>query len=126
MNLRGVTDSADILKDLEVHSFSIVNLGSNDAQSILSFVPRVLDNWVEQTYDDTLEVGRQLPRQGKEFIAVKTGLPVRSLIPTSTLSFCQEVIVSPSFYSLNLTLKIRCLIRRIVLREAFSVQLLAK
>lgn len=94
MKLRRVTEKEGIFDDLIEHSFSMLDLDDDGTlQSLLSRVEGVLDSWNEQTYDDALEIGRQMPvvESGREFLAVKKGVPVVALIPAHVLPFCMSV-----------------------------------
>jgi isopenicillin N synthase-like dioxygenase len=91
MKLCRASDHSSIFEELALHSFCLVQLDDEEVIASLPRVASVLDSWKEQTYDESLEIGRQLEKNGKEFIAVKTGLPSMSMLPTDVGKFCSKL-----------------------------------
>ena len=101
--LRQFSDVDSIVEDLLIHSFAIVQLPTSVVHEFLPRVADVLDSWQEQSYDEALEIGRQMPleKQKKEFIAVKKGLPANFLL-SSAADFCNRVFDAENELASNL------------------------
>jgi hypothetical protein len=86
-----VDDASGIWAQLTARSFAVVQLRDDTVHRHLARVAAVLDGIASDSYDEALEFGRlKLPH--KEFMAVKTGLPVASLWPNKEAKrFCEEL-----------------------------------
>jgi isopenicillin N synthase-like dioxygenase len=86
-----VDDASGIWAQLTRRSFAVVRLRDDSVHSHLARVATVLDGFASDSYDEALEFGRlKLPH--KEFMAVKTGLPLASLWPNKEAKrFCEQL-----------------------------------
>lgn len=94
MKLVPASDDVAIFAELVKHSFCLIQLDDDEGSKIhgvLSQVPAILDSWTNQTYDEALEIGRQLEKNGKEFVAVKIGIPTTDLLPINVAKFCNKL-----------------------------------